>query len=62
MSVNSAINQGYDKTMKFFDNLNADQLSNRLVELGYNTGLGRAGGVLAGGVGVVGGATATALI
>lgn len=61
-AITNAISTGYGKFMQGADQLNADKLANRLVEVGYNTGLGRAGGVVAGGVGVAGSAGATALL
>lgn len=61
-AITNAVSNGYSKFMGAADTLNADKLANRLVETGYNTGLGRAGGVVAGGIGVAGAAGATALI
>lgn len=61
-AISRAVQSGYEKFSKASDQLNADKLANRLVELGYNSGLTRAGGAVAGGIGVAGSAGATALI
>lgn len=61
-AIGNAISNGYNNVMKASDALNADKLANRLVEAGYNSGLGRAGGVVAGGIGVAASAGATAAL
>lgn len=61
-AISRAVQSGYQKFSQASDQLNADKLANRLVELGYNSGLTRAGGVVAGGIGVAGAAGATALL
>lgn len=60
--IGNAIANGYNRFMGAADQLNADKLANRLVEAGHNSGLGRVGGVVAGGIGVVASGGATAVL
>lgn len=61
-AISNAASKTWNSVMKVSDELNADKLSNRLVEFGYNSGAGRIGGVAAGVVGAGGAAGATAVL
>ncbi len=61
-AITKAAANGWNSVMKVSDELNADKLSNRLVEFGYNSGAGRIGGVAAGFVGGAGAVGATAVL